>query len=105
MRRVVAFISFIVSLGSAVWALYADGKTFISTVPAGNQVAFGAREDVDDESKNTRNEDQDHPDYGVIHVARFRVLVYPNKESDVKHDQGNDQHNAECSAGHAAQGG
>lgn len=72
---------------SAVGALDQHGQLLMAASRTGGQVAFGPRQQVDDQTDDAREQNEQHPDDGGLHAARLCVLVYPDEQRDVDHNE------------------
>jgi len=71
-----------------------------------NKITRWARDKVNDQSDEAQENYQNYPERGIVHPAGFRILRYPNRQSngDRKPDQTEDDKKATSATCRAACG-
>jgi len=87
---------------SAVWTFCAHLHPFVAAMGTGNQVTLRPGQDINDQSNESREHDQYHPQDSVIHTPVLGIFRHPHQQSDI---ESNDREDDESDESHAATGG
>ena len=61
-------------------------QLLVITVGTLNEIALWPAENINNQPKKTREKDQDHPAYRVVHTSCFRITCNPHQERDVENE-------------------
>jgi len=73
-----------------MWTLDACLQPLVPTVGAWNQVPLGPRKKIDDQSKQTGEHNEDHPEHRTVHTPGLGVSSDPNEQGNIERDNRDD---------------